>query len=241
MLTTKLLADGARPASRPSPSVARVIVCQPAALSASICAEKRSGEMTSPGKELPASAEGTILWYSRTGTHKANVFATWSLTVGSALVVRLTSCSTTAGSAVVGAGVAGSGLGVRSGVGVAGTGVGVAGTGVGVAGTGVGVAGTGVGGDGSGDVEGPGDPAEGDGEIDGLAESGGDAIVGVHFTRVGFGVGMPLGGTDTRLGDGEAVGDAEGEAVAVGVAVGVGVAAATTAVGVLVGLGAAPG
>jgi hypothetical protein len=205
--------------------------------------------MTSPGKELPASAEGTILWYSRTGTHKANVFATWSLTVGSALVVRLTSCSTTAGSAVEAAGVAGSGLGVRSGVGVAGTGVGVAGTGVGVAGTGVGVAGTGVGselgatfvGDGSGDVEGPGDPAEGDSEIDGLAESGGDAIVGVHFTRVGFGVGMPLGGTDTRLGDGEAVGDAEGEAVAVGVAVGVGVAAATTAVGVLVGLGAAPG
>src|ERR1035437_9625475 len=117
MLTTKLLADGARPASRSSPSVARVIVCQPAALSASICAEKRDGEMTSPGKELPASAEGTILWYSRTGTHKANVFATWSLTVGSAVVVRRTSCPTTAGIAVEseGAGgprvvVAGSGL-----------------------------------------------------------------------------------------------------------------------------------
>jgi hypothetical protein len=202
-------------------------------LSASICAEKRSGEMTSPGKELPASAEGTILWYSRTGTHKANVFATWSLTVGSALVVRRTSCPTTTGSAVEAAGAAGTG------VGVAGSGVGVAGSGVG-SGVGSELGATSVG-DGSGDVEGPGDPAEGDGEIDGLGESGGDAIVGVHFTRVGFGVGMPLGGTDTRLGDGEAVGDAEGEAVAVGVAVGVGVAAATTAVGVLVGLGAAPG
>jgi hypothetical protein len=195
--------------------------------------------MTSPGKELPASAEGTILWYSRTGTHKANVFATWSLTVGSALVVMLTSCSTTAGSAVEAAGVAGSGLGVRSGVGVSGTGVGVAGSGVGSE-LGATFVGDGSG-DGSGDVEGSGDPAEGDGEIDGLGESGGDAIVGVHFTRVGFGVGMPLGGTDTRLGDGEAVGDGDGEAVAVGVAVGVGVAAATTAVGILVGLGAAPG
>jgi hypothetical protein len=178
--------------------------------------------MTSPGKELPASAEGTILWYSRTGTHKANVFATWSLTVGSALVVRLTSCSTTTGRAVEAEGAAESGLGV-------------AGSGVGSE-----LGATSVG-DGSGDVEGSGDPAEGDGEIDGLGESGGDAIVGVHFTRVGFAVGMPLGGTDTRLGDGEVVGDAEGEAVAVGVAVGVGVAAATTAVGILVGLGVAPG
>jgi hypothetical protein len=63
------------------------------------------------------------------------------------------------------------------------------------------VAGTGVGselgatfvGDGRGGVEGPGDLAEGDGEMDGLGEYGGDAIVGVHFTRVGFGVGVPLG------------------------------------------------
>src|ERR1035437_4482158 len=136
MLTTKLLADGARPASRSSPSVARVIVCQPAALSASICAEKRSGEMTSPGKELPASVEGTILWYSRTGTHKANVLATWFLTVGSALVVRLTSCSTTAGSVVEASGEAGSGLGVAATV------------------VGSELGATSVG-DGSGDVEGP--------------------------------------------------------------------------------------
>jgi len=116
-----------------------------------------------------------------------------------------------------------------------------------VAGAGVGVAdiadGSELGatfvGEAPGDVDGPGDPAVGEGEMDGLGESGGDAIVGVHFTRVGLGVGLLLGGAAVSSGDGESVGDGDGDAVAEGDAAGVRVAAATKADGVLVGPGPA--
>jgi len=173
------------------------------------------------------------------GTHKENVDAASSPTVGWVLFGKLTSRSTTADSAVDAAGDSGAGLGVCDGVSVAGGAVGV---GLGSAFEGDGSA---FEGDGSGVVSELG-VTEGVGGTVGLGAYGGEAMVGVHFTRVGFSVALPLGVAGARLSDGEWVGDgdSEGEGVAVGVAVSVavavGVATATMAValGLLVGLGA---
>jgi hypothetical protein len=166
------------------------------------------------------------------GTHKENVDAASSPTVGWVLFGKLTSRSTTADSAVDAAGDSGAGLGVCDGVSVAGGAVGVG-------------LGSAFEGDGSGVVSELG-VTEGVGGTVGLGAYGGEAMVGVHFTRVGFSVALPLGVAGARLSDGEWVGDgdSQGEGVAVGVAVSVavgdGVATATMAValGLLVGLGA---
>jgi hypothetical protein len=170
------------------------------------------------------------------GTHKENVDAASSPTVGWVLFGKLTSRSTTADSAAEAAeaaeaaGDSGAGLGACDGAAVAGGAVGVG-------------LGSAFEGDGSGVVAGLG-VTEGVGGTVGLGAYGGEAMVGVHFTRVGLGVGLPLGVAGARLSDGEPVGDGdgdgEGESLALDVAVGAGVAAATMAValGLLVGLGA---
>ena len=101
---------------------------------------------------------------------------------------------------------------------------------------------------GGGVVEGPAVGAAADGATDGVGESGGDATVGVHLTRVGFGAAVPAGGAVLALEEGEWVGVGTAEGVALGVAVGVadgasvdvalGVAAMT--VGAFVGFVTAP-
>lgn len=109
---------------------------------------------------------------------------------------------------------------------------------------------------GGGVVEGPAVGAAADGATDGVGESGGDATVGVHLTRVGFGAAVPAGGAVLALEEGEwvGVGTAEGVAlgvavgvadgasvdVALGVAAGVGLAAAAMTVGAFVGFVTAP-
>ena len=72
MVITKVLEGGLTCASRSFASVAIVIVCQPAPWSASSWAVNVPGGTTKPRSELPASAKGTIRWYSTIGTCRVN-------------------------------------------------------------------------------------------------------------------------------------------------------------------------
>src|ERR1035437_1882635 len=75
MVIANVLGGGFTPACRSFATAAVVMVCQPAALSPSRWAERVAGGTTGLGSELPASAKGTIRWYSRIGTCKVEELA----------------------------------------------------------------------------------------------------------------------------------------------------------------------
>jgi len=102
-------------AVRSSASAASVMVCHPAFASAAIWARRPRGGMVSAATDRPASAAGTMRWYSRMGTCSISCFAPGGCATAGA-EEGYTEPGTTLGSQLV-ATIAENGVGTGDGVG----------------------------------------------------------------------------------------------------------------------------